>query len=471
MKVDIAIIGSGPGGYVAAIRARQLGFSVAIIEKSELGGVCLNWGCIPTKALLKSAEVYKYIVNAQNYGINIEGNVRPDFAKIIERSRGIAAQMSKGVQFLLNKNGVTIVQGHGRIAAKGRVEVTGSDGGNGSLSDGSKTEIEASHIIIATGARPAELPFLKIDSKRIISSRDALILEKQPQSMVIVGSGAIGCEFAGFFSAIGTKVTIVECLPNLLPAGDEEVSKHIERAFRKARISVMTSTAVKSVDITNAGCRVNVESKKGIETIDAEIVFSAIGVRSNIENIGLEEMGIEVEKGKIKVNEWYETSVKGIYAVGDIVPEPALAHVASASAICCIEKIAGLEPKPIDYSNTPSCVYTSPEVASVGMTEREAVEKGFAVKIGKFPYTASGKATAAGERDGFVKLVVDAATDSVLGAHFVGMNVTEMIAEPTMVKALGGKAADILKTIHPHPTMSEAIMEAAANAHNEAIHI
>ncbi len=464
MKTDIVIIGSGPGGYVAAIRAKQLGMDVVIVEKAELGGVCLNWGCIPTKALLKSAKIYQNAIHAENFGIDIEGSVKPNFQKIIERSRDVASTMNKGVQFLLDKNGITIVKGQGRIAAQGRVEVETADGNH-------IETIETSHIIIATGARPLELPFMKFNPGYVISSREALILPKQPESIVIVGSGAIGCEFACFFAELGTKVTIIEYMGTLLPSCDEEVSKQLERSFRKARINTLTSTAVKNVEIIDGKCNVQIESKKGIQTITAEMVLSAVGIKSNIENLGLEQLGIETERDKIKVNQWYETSVPGIYAIGDVVHGPALAHVASAEGICCVEKIAGINTKPIDYYNIPSCVYTSPEIASVGMTEKEAIEKGYTIKTGKFPYTASGKATASGERDGFVKLVIDADNDTVLGAHLIGANVTEMISETTLARTLNGKTADIINTIHPHPTMNEAIMEAAEAAHGNSIHL
>lgn len=460
---DLIVIGSGPGGYVAAIRAAQLGMRVAVVERSELGGVCLNWGCIPTKALLKSAQVYGYLKHAAEYGIAAEGNFRPDLARMVERSRGVAQTMSRGVQYLLDKNKITILQGTGTLPSAGVVRVVSSSG--------ETKEIGAPHIILATGARPRELPFLKIDGKRIISSQEALTLETLPGSMIVVGSGAIGCEFAHFYAALGTKVTIVEYLPNLMPLEDEEVSRQMERSFRKTGIGVLTGTEVKGVDTSGDRCRVEVSSRKGEQTLEADVVLSAVGIKSNLEDLGLEALGVAVERDKVVVDEWYRTSVPGIYAIGDIVPGPALAHVASAEAIRCVEKIAGQEVMPVDYGNIPSCIYTSPEVASVGLTEKAATAAGYTVKVGKFPYTASGKATAASERDGFVKLVSDSATDRLLGAHLVGANVTEMIAEPTLAKALGGTVADLIRTIHPHPTLSEALMEAAAAIHDEAIHL
>lgn len=501
MEYDIVVIGSGPGGYVAAIRAAQLGMRVAVVERAELGGVCLNWGCIPTKALLKSAQVYSYAMHAEAYGVAIGGEIKPDLARMVERSRAIAGMMSKGVQFLLAKNKVTLIAGEGSVASAGSarsatvtgsVDSAGSSAVAGNASDagsstsfgnttagivtvtgreGEKTELKARHIILATGARPRELPFLTADGERIITSRQALTLTQLPESMIVIGSGAIGCELAGFYASLGTKVTIVEYLPNLMPLEDEDVSRLMERSFRKARINVMTAAEVKAVERAGEKCRVGVTSKKGEEVLEADVVLSAVGIKSNIENLGLESLGVTVERDKIVVDEWYRSNVPGIYAIGDIVHGPSLAHLASAEAICCVEKIAGLDTSAVDYANIPSCIYTTPEVASVGMTEKEAVEAGFEVKTGKFPYTASGKATAAGDRDGFVKLVSDARTDTLLGAHLVGSNVTEMIAEPTLARALGGKVMDMVKTIHPHPTMSEAIMEAAAAVHGEAIHI
>lgn len=460
---DIIIIGSGPGGYVAAIRAAQLGQSVTIVERAELGGVCLNWGCIPTKALLKSAHVLSDIHRCEEFGISIDGSVNVSFEKVIARSRGVADTMSKGVQFLLKKNNVEVVCGTGKIQGAGKVEVTDADG--------AKTILEAKNIIIATGARARELPAIPVDNKNIISYRKALTLEKQPESMVVVGSGAIGVELASFYHEMGTKVTIVEYLPNIVPLEDEEVSKYLERAFRKAKLPFMTSATVTKVDVSDGKCSVHITNAKGEQVIEAEKVLSAVGVAANIENIGLEESGIKTERGKILVDSFYQTNIGGIYAIGDVIPTPALAHVASAEAICCIEHICGLNPKPIDYSVIPSCVYTQPEIASIGMKEKEAIEKGYELRVGKFPYTASGKATAMGNKDGFIKLIFDKTTDKLLGAHFIGTNVTEMIMEAGISITLGATAKQIINTIHPHPTLSEAVMEAAAAAHNEVIHL
>ena len=457
MKYDIIIVGSGPGGYVAAIRAAQLGKKVALVERSEPGGVCLNWGCIPTKALLKSAQVYTYCKSAEHYGLTFAGEVCPDPEKIVARSRGVAETMSKGVAFLLKKNNIDLIQGFGRLTAAGRLEVDG-------------THYEADHIILATGARPREMAFMPIDGRHVISSRQALTL-RLPETMVVVGSGAIGSEFAWFYAALGVKVTVVEYMPRMMPLEDEEVSKAMERAFRKLRAAVMTSTTVKSVRVNAEGrCEVEIEGKKGPETLTADIVLSAVGIKSNIEGIGLEELGIAVERDKVLVDRFYRTNVPGVYAIGDIVGGPALAHVASAEGICCVEAICGLDPAPVDYSAIPSCVFTSPEVASVGMTEQQAQERGVAYKVGRFPFTASGKATAAGDRDGFVKLLFGE-DDTLLGAHMVGQNVTEMIAEPTLARMLGSTAHRIARTIHAHPTMNEGVMEAAEAALGEAIHL
>lgn len=462
MKYDIIVIGSGPGGYVAAVRAAQAGKRTAIVEREALGGVCLNWGCIPTKALLKSASVYHYVKNAAAYGIDIEGDAKADITKIVARSRGVAETMSKGIDFLMKKNKIDVLRGHGSIESKGVVAVENEEG---------RTLYEADHIILATGARPRQMPFIPVDGEKIITSREALVVKELPESIVVIGSGAIGSEFAFLFAQLGVKVTIVEYLPNLMPLEDEEVSTTMERAFRKMRATVYTGTTVKAARVNDEGrCEVDIEGKKGAETLVADMVLAAVGIKTNTENIGLEKVGIELERDKIKVDEHYQTAVEGIYAIGDLIPTPALAHVASAEAIHCVDAICGRSPQPIDYSTIPSCVYTSPEVASVGLTEKQATEKGIELKVGRFQFTASGKAAAAGERDGFVKLLFDAATDKLIGAHFVGMNVTEMIAEPTVAKALGATAEVLAHTIHPHPTMNEAVMEAAEAALGHAIH-
>lgn len=457
MKYDIIIIGSGPGGYVAAIRAAQLGRRVAVVERAEIGGVCLNWGCIPTKALVRSAQVYADCKAAAGFGVAIDGEVRVDWAKAVQRERTVAETMNKGVQFLFKKNNIDVIAGHGRLTSPHTVEVEGAS-------------YQADAVILATGARPRQMAFMPVDGKRIISSREALTLDSLPQTMIVVGSGAIGSEFAYIFATLGVKVTIVEYMPQIMPLEDEETAKTMERAFRKLRAAVMTSTSVKQVEVTPDGCNVLVEGKKGEQTLTADVVLSAVGIKSNIENIGLEELGIAVERDKIVVDEHYRTSVEGVYAIGDIIATPALAHVASAEAIHCVEHICGLSPEPIDYSTIPSCVFTSPEVASVGLTEQQARDKGIDYKVGRFPYTASGKATAAGERDGFVKLIFDA-DDRLIGAHLVGHNVTEMIAEPTLAKRLGITAETIARTIHAHPSMNEATMEAAEAAMGAAIHL
>ena len=442
---------------MAAIRASQLGKKVAIVEKAELGGVCLNWGCIPTKALLKSAQVYTYCKNAAHYGVAVEGEVKPDFEKIVARSRTVADTMSKGVAFLMKKNNIDIIAGWGRLAGEGKVDVDG-------------TIYEADAIILATGARPRQMPFMPIDGEHIISSKEALTLPHLPQSMIVVGSGAIGSEFACLYASLGVKVTVVEYMPQMMPLEDEEVAKTMERSFRKMRATVLTSTTVKAVRVEDGICNVDIEGKKGAETLQAEVVLSAVGIKSNIENIGLEEAGVAVERDKVVVDEHYQTSVKGVYAIGDIIATPALAHVASAEAIHCVEHICGLEPDTVDYSTIPSCVFTSPEVASVGMTEQQARDKGIDYKVGRFPFTASGKATAAGDRDGFVKLIFDE-QERLIGAHLVGATVTEMLGEPTLAKRLGVTAHAIAKTIHSHPTMHEGLMEAAESAMGAAIHL
>ena len=455
---DIIIIGSGPGGYVAAIRASQLGKKVALVEKAELGGVCLNWGCIPTKALLKSAQVYTYCKNAAHYGVEITGEVKPDFEKIVARSRTVAETMSKGVAFLMKKNNIEIIPGFGKIAGKGKVDVDG-------------VVYETQNIILATGARPRQMPFMPIDGEHVISSKEALTLTKLPESMIVVGSGAIGSELASLYASLGVKTTIIEYMPQIMPLEDEEVAKAMERSFRKIRATVMTSTTVKNVTVGEDGlCHVEIEGKKGAEELTAEVVLSAVGIKSNIENIGLEENGINVERDKVVVDEHYQTSLEGVYAIGDIVAGPALAHVASAEAIHCVEHICGLNPEKVDYSTIPSCIFTSPEVASVGITEKQAVEAGIEYKVGRFPFTASGKATAAGDRDGFAKLIFDN-EEKLIGAHLVGANVTEMLGEPTLAKRLGITAHTIARTIHSHPTMHEGVMEAAEAAMGVAIHV
>lgn len=463
MNYDLVVIGSGPGGYVAAIRASQLGMKVGVVERENLGGICLNWGCIPTKALLKSAQVFEYLQHASDYGISIEGDAKADFSKVISRSRGVADGMSKGVQFLFKKNKIDIITGTGKLLNNKTVEVTDADG--------KKTQVQANHIILATGARSRELPNLKQDGVKIIGYRQALSLAKQPASMLVVGSGAIGSEFAYFYNAIGTKVTLVEFLPNIVPLEDEEVSKALERSFKKAGINVMTGSNVESVDTSGSLCKVKVKTPKGEEVIEAEVVLSAVGIAPNLENLGIEELGIALDKGKVKVDQFYQTNVPGIYAIGDILSTQALAHVASAEGIVCVEKIAGLNPHPINYKNIPGCTYTSPEVASVGYTEKAAKEAGYEIKVGKFPLTASGKASAAGAKDGFVKVIYDAKYGELLGAHLIGYNVTEMIAELVVARNLETTGHEIVKSVHPHPTISEAIMEATAAAYGEVIHI
>jgi dihydrolipoamide dehydrogenase len=463
MDYDIIIIGSGPGGYVAAIRASQLKLKVAVVERAELGGICLNWGCIPTKSLLKSAQVFEYLNHASDYGITITGEAKPDFSAIIKRSRGVAESMSKGIQFLFKKNNIVHLKGHGKLAGNNSVEVEDQEG--------NKKIYTAKNIIIATGARSKELPNLKQDGKRIIGYREAMTLQKQPGSMVVVGSGAIGSEFASFYQSIGTNVTLIEFLPRIVPNEDEEVSKQLERSFKKMKMKIMTDSSVETVDASGEKCVVTVKTPKGTEVIETDIVFSAVGVTPNIENTGLEKAGVKTEKGKVAVDDYYRTSVAGIFAIGDIVHGPALAHVASAEGIICVEKIAGEDPAPLDYKNIPACTYTNPEIASCGMTQSAAVEAGFDVRVGKFPFTASGKASAAGAKEGFVKLIFDAKYGELLGAHMIGANVTELIAEIVVARKLETTAHEIIKAVHPHPTMSEAIMEAAADAYGEVIHI
>ncbi|NGX84162.1 dihydrolipoyl dehydrogenase [Aequorivita sp. KMM 9714] len=456
-KYDVIVLGSGPGGYVTAIRASQLGLKTAIVEKESLGGVCLNWGCIPTKALLKSAQVFDYLKHADSYGLSVK-EFDKDFGKVIERSRGVADGMSKGVQFLLKKNKIDVINGFGKLKAGKKVDVDGK-------------EYSADHIIVATGARSRELPNLKQDGKKVIGYREAMTLEKQPKSMIVVGSGAIGVEFAHFYNSMGTEVTIVEYLPNLVPLEDEEVSKQFERSFKKAGIKVMTNSSVEKLDTSGKTVKATVKTKKGEETLEAEIVLSAVGIASNIENIGLEDVGIVTDKGKILVNDFYQTNIPGYYAIGDVVPGPALAHVASAEGITCVEKIAGHNVEPIDYGNIPGCTYASPEIASVGMTEKQAKEAGYEIKVGKFPFSASGKASASGNKDGFVKVIFDAKYGEWLGCHMIGAGVTDMIAEAVLGRKLETTGYEVLKAIHPHPTMSEAVMEAVADAYGEVIHL
>lgn len=463
MDYDLIIIGSGPGGYVAAIRASQLKMKVAVVEKAELGGVCLNWGCIPTKSLLKSAQVLEYLNNASDYGITVKGEVKPDFNAIIARSRAVSESMSRGVQFLFKKNSITHIRGFGRLAGKNTIEVEDTEG--------KKKAYSAKNIILATGARSKELPNLKQDGKKIIGYREAMTLAEQPASIVVVGSGAIGSEFASFYRSLGTDVTLVEFLPRVVPNEDEEVSKQLERSFKKVKMRVMTDSTVESADTSREKCIVTIKTPKGKETVEADIVLSAVGVTPNLEGIGLEETGVKTDKGKVVVDDYYRTSAPGIFAIGDIVGGPALAHVASAEGIVCVEKISGIGVDPIDYSNIPACTYTNPEIASCGMTESAAREAGYDVKVGKFPFSASGKASASGSKEGFIKLIFDAAYGELLGAHMIGANVTELISEIIVARKLETTAHELIKSVHPHPTMSEAIMEAAAAAYGEVINI
>lgn len=465
MEFDVIVIGSGPGGYPAAIRASQLGMKVAIVEKESLGGVCLNWGCIPTKALLKSANVFEYINHAADYGIEVAAP-KADFTGMVKRSRGVADGMSKGIQFLMKKNKITVLEGFGKLARGKKVVVTDKDG--------KKKEYAAPHIILATGGRAKELPSLPIDDKKIIAYRKAMTMEQQPKSMVVVGAGAIGVEFAYFYNAIGTDVTIVEFMEQgLVPREDKDISKELTKVFKKAGIKVMANSAVQSVDTSGDACKVLVKSRKddSEQTIECDVVLSAAGVTPNTEGIGLEALGIKTERGLVQVDEYYRTNVPGIYAIGDIVAGPALAHVATAEALICVEKIAGEHVQPMDYGNIPGCTYCSPEIASVGMTEAEAKEAGYELKVGKFPFSASGKASAAGAKEGFVKVIYDAKYGELLGAHMIGANVTEMIAEMVAARKLETTGHEILKAVHPHPTMSEAVMEATAAAYGEVIHL
>jgi dihydrolipoamide dehydrogenase len=463
MSYDIIVVGSGPGGYVTAIRASQLGLKTAIVERESLGGICLNWGCIPTKALLKSANVYEYLQHAADYGINVKES-SADFGAMIKRSRDVANGMSNGIQFLMKKNKIDVLKGNGVIKAGKAVEVTDESGNK-------TTYTAAKGVIIATGSRSRQLPNLPQDGTKIIGYRQAMTLPTQPKKLVVVGSGAIGVEFAYFYNAIGTEVTVVEYLPNIVPVEDEDVSKQLEKSFKKAGINILTNASVESVDTSGNGCVVSIKTAKGEEKIECDVVLSAAGVVTNIENIGLEELGIVVDKGRILVNDYYQTNLPGYYAIGDVVPGPALAHVASAEGIICVEKIAGHHPEPLNYGNIPGCTYCSPEVASVGMTEKAAKEAGYEIKVGKFPFSASGKASAAGAKDGFVKLIFDAKYGELLGGHMIGANVTEMVAELVAVRKLETTGEELIKTVHPHPTMSEAIMEAAAAAYGEVIHL
>lgn len=462
MDFDVIVVGSGPGGYVTAIRASQLGLKTAVVEKENLGGVCLNWGCIPTKALLKSAQVFEYVKHAEDFGIKVS-KYDKDFNAVVNRSRDVANGMSGGVQFLMKKNKITVLNGFGTVQSGKKVAVKDESG--------KESIYAASHIIIATGARSRELPSLPQDGKKIIGYRQAMTLEKQPKKLVVVGSGAIGIEFAYFYNSMGTEVTVVEYLPNIVPLEDEEVSKQLERTFKKSGIKIMTNSEVTSVDTSGAGCKVTVKTKKGEEVLEADVVLSAVGIAPNIEGIGLEDVGIATDRGRVMVNDYYQTTVPGYYAIGDIVKGPALAHVASAEGILCVEKIAGHNVEPLDYGNIPGCTYCFPEVASVGMTEKAAKEAGYELKVGKFPFSASGKASASGHKDGFIKVIFDSKYGELLGAHMIGSNVTEMIAEAVLARKLETTGHEILKAVHPHPTLSEAFMEATAAAYDEVIHL
>jgi dihydrolipoamide dehydrogenase len=460
-EYDLIVIGSGPGGYVTAIRASQLGLKTAVLEKESLGGVCLNWGCIPTKALLKSAQVFNYLKHAEDYGLKVK-EYDKDFDAVVNRSRNVAAGMSKGVQFLMKKNKIDVIEGHGKVLAGKKISVT----------KGKKTEeYKAKHIIIATGARSRALPNLPQDGKKVIGYREAMTLPKQPKKLIVVGSGAIGIEFAYFYNAMGTEVTIVEYVDRIVPIEDEEVSKQLEKSFKKSGIKIMTSAEVTAVDTSGKGVKATVKTAKSEEILDADVVLSAVGIKSNIENLGLEDLGIAVDKDKILVNDFYQTNLPGYYAIGDVTSGQALAHVASAEGILCVEKIAGLHVEPLDYGNIPGCTYCFPEVASVGLTEAQAREKGFDIKVGKFPFSASGKAQAGGNSEGFVKVIFDAKYGEWLGCHMIGVGVTDMIAEAVLGRKLETTGHEVLKAVHPHPTMSEAVMEAVADAYDEVIHL
>ena len=462
MKYDIIVLGSGPGGYVTAIRASQLGFKVAVVEKENLGGICLNWGCIPTKALLKSAQVFDYLKHASDYGLTVK-EFDKDFNAVVKRSRDVAEGMSKGVQFLMKKNKIDVIDGFGKVKPGKKVEVKDKDN--------KVTEYTADHIIIATGARSRELPNLPQDGKKVIGYRQAMTLPEQPQKMIVVGSGAIGVEFAHFYNAMGTDVTIVEFMPNVVPVEDEDISKQFERSMKKAGIKIMTNSSVERIDTAGNGLKAFVKTAKGEEVLEADILLSAVGIKTNIENIGLEEVGIATDRDKILVNDFYQTNVPGYYAIGDVTPGQALAHVASAEGILCVEKIAGMHVEALDYGNIPGCTYATPEIASVGLTEKAAKEKGYEIKVGKFPFSASGKAKAAGTPDGFVKVIFDAKYGEWLGCHMIGAGVTDMIAEAVVARKLETTGHEILKAVHPHPTMSEAVMEAVADAYGEVIHL
>ena len=456
-KYDIIVLGSGPGGYVTAIRASQLGFKTAIVEKENLGGVCLNWGCIPTKALLKSAQVFEYLKHAGDYGLSVK-EYDKDFSAVVKRSRGVAEGMSKGIEFLMKKNKIDVIKGYGKLKPGKKIDVDG-------------TEYSADHIIIATGARSRVLPSLPQDGKKVIGYREAMVLPTQPKKMIVVGSGAIGVEFAYFYNSMGTEVTIVEYLPNVVPVEDEDVSKQLEKSFKKNGINIMTSAEVTKVDTSGAGVKATVKTSKGEEILEADIILSAVGIKTNIENIGLEDVGIAVDRDKILVNGFYQTNIPGYYAIGDVTPGQALAHVASAEGILCVEKIAGMHVETLDYGNIPGCTYCTPEIASVGLTEKQAKEKGYDIKVGKFPFSASGKASAGGNKDGFVKVIFDAKYGEWLGCHMIGAGVTDMIAEAVLGRKLETTGHEVLKAVHPHPTMSEAVMEAVAAAYDEVIHL
>ncbi|NJB35000.1 MULTISPECIES: dihydrolipoyl dehydrogenase [Flavobacteriaceae] len=461
-KFDVIVLGSGPGGYVTAIRASQLGLKTAIVEKESLGGVCLNWGCIPTKALIKSAQVFEYLKHAEDYGLSAK-KVEHDFDKVIERSRDVANGMSKGVQFLMKKNKIEVLNGYGKLLPGKKVIVKGPNG--------DPAEYSADHIIVATGARSRELPSLPQDGKKVIGYREAMTLKKQPKKLIVVGSGAIGMEFAYVYNSLGTEVTVVEYMPNVVPVEDEDISKQLERSFKKAGIKIKTNAEVTKVDTSGEGVKATVKTAKGEEVLEADIVLSAVGIKTNIENIGLEDVGIATDRDKILVNDFYQTNIPGYYAIGDVTPGPALAHVASAEGILCVEKIAGMHVEALDYGNIPGCTYCMPEVASVGLTEKKAKEEGYDIKVGKFPFSASGKAKAGGNSEGFVKVIFDAKYGEWLGCHMIGAGVTDMIAEAVVARKLETTGHEILKAVHPHPTMSEAVMEAVADAYDEVIHL